>query len=84
MNNEHRRAIKHNSRLAVAIKQGKVKCCQACIMHVGESLHRLSIDFINYKYKEKLVILQSIGIIVMKSKETRVVTYTCRYSLVSI
>ena len=30
------------------------------------------------KYKEKLVILQSIGIIVIKSKETRVIT--CRYS----
>ena len=32
------------------------------------------------KYKEKLVILQLIGIIVIKSKETRVITYTCRYS----
>jgi len=32
------------------------------------------------KYKEKLVILQSIGIVVIKSKETRVITYTCRYS----
>ena len=32
------------------------------------------------KYKEKLVILQSIGIIVIKSKETRMITYTCRYS----
>ena len=32
------------------------------------------------KYKEKFVILQSIGIIVMKSKETRVITYICRYS----
>ena len=32
------------------------------------------------KYKEKLVILQSIGIIVVKSKETRVVTYICRNS----
>ena len=32
------------------------------------------------KYKEILVILQSIGIIVIKSKETRVVIYTCRYS----
>jgi len=32
------------------------------------------------KKKKKLVILQSIGIIVIKSKETRVVTYTCRYS----
>jgi len=32
------------------------------------------------KYKEKLVILQSIGIIVIKSKETRVITYICRYS----
>jgi len=31
-------------------------------------------------YKEKLVILQSIGIIVIKSKETRMITYTCRYS----
>ena len=31
-------------------------------------------------YKEKLVILQSTGIIVIKSKETRVVAYTCRYS----
>ena len=30
------------------------------------------------KYKEKLVILQSIGIMLIKSKETRVVTY--RYS----
>jgi len=33
------------------------------------------------KYKEKEVILQSIGIIVIKSKETRVITYTCRYSI---
>ena len=31
-------------------------------------------------YKEKLVILLSIGIIVIKNKETRVITYTCRYS----
>ena len=30
--------------------------------------------------QEKLVILQSIGIIAIKSKETMVVTYTCRYS----
>jgi len=35
-----------------------------------------------YKYKEKLVILEPIGIIVIKSKEARVVTYTCRYSWV--
>jgi len=32
------------------------------------------------KYKEKLVILQSIGIIVIKSKETMMITYTCRCS----
>jgi len=32
------------------------------------------------KYKEKFVILQSIGIIGIKSKETRVIIYTCRYS----
>ena len=31
-------------------------------------------------YKEEFVILQSIGIIVIKSKEIRVITYTCRYS----
>jgi len=34
----------------------------------------------NNKYKEKLVILQLIRIIVIKSKETRTITYTCRYS----
>jgi len=32
------------------------------------------------KYKEKFVILQSIEVIAIKSKETRVVPYTCRYS----
>ena len=32
------------------------------------------------KYKEKFVILRSIGIIVINSKETREFTYTCRYS----
>ena len=31
-------------------------------------------------YKTSVVILQLIGIIITKSKETRVVTYTCRYS----
>jgi len=40
----------------------------------------LNQEFIIYKYKEKLVILQSIGIIVIKSKEARMITYTCRYS----
>ena len=34
----------------------------------------------NNKYKEKLVILQSIGIVVIKNKETKVITYTCTYS----
>jgi len=33
-----------------------------------------------YIYEEKLVILQLIRIMVIKSKETRVVTYTYRYS----
>jgi len=32
-----------------------------------------------YKCKEKFVILQSIGIIAIKSSETRAVIYTCRY-----
>ena len=36
-------------------------------------------EYYSYMYKENLVILQSIGIIVIKSKETRVVTYTCKY-----
>ena len=36
------------------------------------------------KYNEKLVILQSIGIIVIKSKITRVVTYTPADILVDI
>ena len=36
--------------------------------------------YIVHKYKEKLAILQLIEIIVIKSKETRVITYTCRYS----
>ena len=30
--------------------------------------------------EKKLIILWSIGLIVIKSKETRVITYTCRYS----
>jgi len=33
-------------------------------------------DFNVDKYREKIVILQSVGIIVIKSKETRVVTFT--------
>ena len=33
-----------------------------------------------YKCKEKFVILQSIGIVAIKSSETRAVIYTCRYS----
>ena len=33
---------------------------------------------------QKFVILQSIGVIVVKSKETRMVTYTCRYILLGI
>ena len=40
----------------------------------------LYIALYDNKYMEKLVILQSIGIIAIKSKETRVITYTCRYS----
>ena len=31
------------------------------------------------KFKEKFVILQAIGIILIKSKETRVIAYTHRY-----
>jgi len=34
----------------------------------------------HYKCKEKLVISQSIEIIVIKTKETKVITYTRRYS----
>ena len=35
---------------------------------------------VNNKYKEKFVILKSIGIIAIKSSETRSVVYTCRHS----
>jgi len=38
---------------------------------------------LDYKYKEKFVILKAIGIMQIKSKETRVVVYTCRYSSAS-
>jgi len=47
-------------------------------MHVPRNNYALSKRQTN-NYKEKLVILHSIGIIVIKSKETRVITYTCRY-----
>ena len=47
--------------------------CQEIIMVISQKKQ-------TNKYKEKLVILQSIGIIVIKSKETRVITYTYRYS----
>ena len=41
----------------------------------------ISVICFMYKYKEKFVILQAIGIILIKSKETRVVAYTCRFSI---
>ena len=47
----------------------------AILRHVNSFLHNKF-----YKYKEKFVILQSIGIIVIKSKETRRVICTCRYT----
>ena len=49
---------------------------QKIIMVISLSLKKK----LTNKYKEKLVILQLIGIIVIKSKEIRMITYTCRYS----
>ena len=46
---------------------------QKIIMEISQKSKQTSI-------KEKLVILQLIGIIAIKSKETREITYTCRYS----
>jgi len=48
----------------------------------GSNYYTIVISFLKLtnKCEEKLLILQAIGIIVIKSKETRVVTYTCRYS----
>jgi len=46
-----------------------------CLQHWA-----LLLSLYTYKYKEKFVILQAIGNIQIKSKETRVVAYTCRYS----
>ena len=44
-------------------------------------MREYEVNWLTNKSKEKLAILQSIGIIVMyKGKETRVITYTCRYS----
>jgi len=40
------------------------------------SCFTISRDHSYYKYKKKLVILQSIGIVPINSKETRVITYT--------
>ena len=44
--------------------------------YLGECIIRVTVLHV----LEKFVILQSIGIIVIKCKETRVITYTCRYS----
>ena len=41
---------------------------------IGGSVSSSIATFYYYKYKEKFVILQLIGIVVIKSKETRVVT----------
>ena len=50
-------------------------------MHTYTHIHTYThMHIAIHKYKKKLVILQSIGIILIKSKETRVITYTCRYS----
>ena len=38
-------------------------------------------SFLFFKYKQKFVILQSIGImVIIKTRETKSVIYTCRYS----
>ena len=62
------------------------------LLKVGQDLSRkistlvlnkqlLQKQYIIHKYKDKLVILQSIETIrSYKSKETKVVTYACRYS----
>ena len=47
----------------------------------GLITHALILHTLYYiKYEEKYVISQSIGITVIKSKETRVVAYTYKYS----
>jgi len=48
------------------------------MMYQASNQHLLLTPMKLYKYKEKFVILQSIGIIVTKRKETWVVTYTCK------
>ena len=58
----------------------KQNVCKAVVSDIlGQEIPNLN-DPYNCKRKEKLIILQSIGNIVAKSKETRVVTYNCRYS----
>jgi len=51
---------------AVALDHQNYNCCQKKLTN---------------KYTEKFVILQSIGIIVIKSSETRAVIYTCIHSI---
>ena len=56
--------------------------CQEIIMVIVFSFEVVCTDFkkANKQAQGKLIILQPIGIIVLKSKETRAVTYACRYS----
>jgi len=39
----------------------------------------IGIPLVINKYKEKLVILQLIGIMAIKRKETRMIAYICRF-----
>jgi len=49
--------------------------------HLASTTNTDSISITNSnKYKKKIVNLQSIGIIAIKSRKTRAVIYTCRYS----
>ena len=50
---------------------------------LGGHIHLLLkfISQLTNKSKRKFVILQSIGIIAIKSSKTRAVIYTCRYSI---
>jgi len=54
--------------------------CQHFIMIPVQTFKFVTTSYKEYKYKEKFVILPSIGNIAIKSSETRAVIYNCRYS----
>ena len=80
--NEVTNALIHSKLESLELDSTQFFMLQVCIKNtsIRKILYLFVYHFYTYKYKKKLVILQSIRVIVIKSKETRLITYTCRYS----